>query len=177
MSTVAVQKCKTSNEIPQDLLDYSDTITDLVRQRAFELFQGRNGMFGTDLSDWLEAEKDIVHSPASELVDDKKEFRARLEMPGFVAKDIQVSASPDLLIVKADSIHTHKEDDFHVQFCELSENARLRRFALPSHIDVDNVTASLDNGILQINARKAASAQRLPPQLGKEGKGALSWQR
>jgi HSP20 family molecular chaperone IbpA len=40
----------------------------------------------------------VVWSPASELVDDEKEFRTRIALPGFDAKEIQVSALPDALV-------------------------------------------------------------------------------
>ena len=78
MSQIAIQKCKNLETTPQTLLEHLEAITDSIRKRAFNIFQNRNGDNGSDLDDWRQAERDVVWSPASELVDDKKEFRARI---------------------------------------------------------------------------------------------------
>lgn len=35
-------------------------VEDLIRKRAYEIFLSRKGDHGDDLSDWLQAEKDIT---------------------------------------------------------------------------------------------------------------------
>ena len=159
MAKVAIQKCKNTEETSKSLLEYSDTVTDLIRRRAFDIFKGRDGGKGTDLSDWLEAERGIVWAPASELAEDQKEFKARIAVPGFEAKDIQVSALPDALDVQADATHSHEQGD-GIHFCEFSQEKLFRRIGLPAAIDVDNVSASVDNGILRITAQKAEPVQK-----------------
>ena len=159
MSQVAIYKCKNPETTPQTLLEHVEAITDSIRKRAFNIFQNRNGENGSDLDDWLQAERDVVWSPASELVDDKKEFRARIALPGFDAKDIQVSAMPDALVIQADATHTHEGKSGNVCFCEFSEKKLFRRLDLPAPVDVDKVTASVDKGILQVTAPKATTKQ------------------
>jgi HSP20 family protein len=159
MSQVAINKCKNPETTPQTFQEKLKSITDSIRNQAFDLFQNRNGGNGSDVDDWLQAERDVVWSPASELVDDKKEFRARIALPGFDAKDIQVSAMPDALVIQADASHTHEERSGNVCFCEFSEKNLFRRLPLPASIDVDKVTASVDKGILEITAPKAAPKQ------------------
>jgi len=159
MSQVAIHKCKIPETTPQTLLEHAEAITDSIRKRAFNIFQNRNRGNGSDLDDWLQAERDVVWSPASELVDDKKEFRARIALPGFDAKDIQVSAMPDALVIQADATHTHEGKSGNVCFCEFSENKLFRRLDLPAPIDVDKVTASVDKGILQVTAPKVTAKQ------------------
>jgi len=159
MSQVAVYKCKNSETTFQTLLEQVKVITDSIRQRAFNLFQSRNGRNGSDVDDWLQAERDVVWSPASELIDDDKEFRARVALPGFAAKEIQVSAMPDALVIQAGATHTHEGKSGSVCFCEFSEQRLFRRIDLPASIDVDQVSASLDHGMLQVTAPKAALKQ------------------
>jgi len=159
MSQLAINKCKNPETTPQTFLDQLKSITDSIRNQAFTLFQNRNGGNGSDVDDWLHAEQDVVWSPASELVDDKKEFRARIALPGIDAKDIQVSAMPDALVIQADASHTHEGKNGNVCFCEFSEKNLFRRLPLPASIDVDKVTASVDKGILEITAPKAAPKQ------------------
>jgi HSP20 family protein len=157
MSQVAISKCKSPETTPPTLLEQVKTLTDSIRERAFDIFQNRNGASGSDLGDWLQAERDVVWSPASELVDDEKEFRARIALPGFDAKEIQVSALPDALVIQANATHTHDGKRGSVCFCEFSGKQLFRRLDLPATIDVDKVTASVDNGILQVNAPKATA--------------------
>ena len=159
MSQVAINKWKNPETTPRTFLEHLETITDSIRKRAFSIFQNRNGGNGSEVDDWLQAERDVVWSPASELVDDKKEFRARIALPGFDAKDIQVSAMPDALLIQADATHTHEGKSGNVRFCEFSEKNLFRRLPLPAPIDVDKVTASVDKGILEVTAPKAASKQ------------------
>jgi HSP20 family protein len=159
MSQVAINKCKSPETTPQTFQEKLKAITESIRNQAFNLFQNRNGGNGSDVDDWLQAERDVVWSPTSELVDDKKEFRARIALPGFDAKDIQVSAMPDALVIQADASHTHEGKSGNVSFCEFSERNLFRRLPLPASIDVDKVTASVDKGILEITAPKAAPKQ------------------
>jgi HSP20 family protein len=159
VSQVAINKCKNPETTPQTFLEQLKAISDSIRNQAFSIFQSRNGGNGSDVDDWLQAERDVVWSPASELVEDKKEFRARIALPGFDAKDIQVSAMPDALLIQADATHTHEGKSGNVRFCEFSEKNLFRRLPLPASIDVDKVTASVDKGILEVTAPKAAPKQ------------------
>lgn len=159
MSQVAIYKCKNTETTPQMLMEHVEAITDSIRKRAINIFQNRNGENDSDLDDWLQAERDVVWSPASELVDNKKEFRARIALPGFDAKDIQVSAMPDALVIQADATHTHEGKSGDVCFCEFSGKKLFRRLQLPASVDVDKVTASVDKGILEVTAPKATTKQ------------------
>jgi len=159
MSQVAINKCKSPETTSQTFVEQLKAISESIRTQAFGIFQRRNGGNGSDLDDWLQAEREVVWSPASELVDNKKEFRARIALPGFDAKDIQVSALPDALVIQADANHTHEGKSGDVCFCEFSAKQLFRRLPLPTSIDVDKVTASVDKGILEVTAPKAAPKQ------------------
>lgn len=159
MSSVKVEKCPHSGVLPETLLERIKTTADEIRQRAFGLFERRGRTDGLDLADWLQAEREVVWSPASELVDDEKEFRARIALPGFDAKDIEVSAMPDALVIQAETTHTHEGKSGSVCFCEFSGKKLFRQLDLPATVDVEKVTASLDKGILQIIAPKTKARQ------------------
>ena len=160
MANVAVQKCSESAGIfPETLLQKMNAITEDIRRRAFNLFERRGRTTGWDLDDWLQAEREVVWSPASELIENKNDFQTRLALPGFDPKDLEVTATPNALVVRAESAHTHEGKEGDVCFCEFSGQKMFRRLDLPSEIDVDKVTASLDKGILEIIAPKAAARQ------------------
>lgn len=157
MAQVAIQKCKSKETVSRDLLAQMESLADSIKQRAYSLFQQRNGGFGSELDDWLRAERDLTWSPAAELVEQDGRYEAKIALPGLDAKEVQVSALPDALIIKADSKHSHEGKNGGVRFCEFSENQLFRRLDLPMPIDVDKVSASLDKGMLQVIAPKAAA--------------------
>ncbi len=161
MANVAIERCRESEVLPETLRQEMNAIADEIRQRAFGMFERRGGTMGMDLDDWLQAEREVVWSPASELVENKYGLHARLALPGFDAKDLEVTATPDALIVQAQSTHTHEGTEGDVCFCEFSQKKLFRRLDLPSEIDVEKVTASLDKGILAIDAPKAVQSKRL----------------
>lgn len=162
MANVAVEKCPDSGTLPEALWQKMNAITDEIRQRAFSLFEGRGRTIGMDLGDWLQAEREVVWSPASELVEKKDDFCASLALPGFDAKDLVVTATPNSLIVQAESTHTHEGKEGDVCLCEFSGKKLFRRLDLPSEIDVNKVKALLDKGILEIDAPKAVSKEQSP---------------
>jgi len=157
MANVSVEKCRESGALPETLLQRINAMADEIRQRAFNLFERRGRTMGGDVNDWLQAERELLWSPASELVENKNDFHARLALPGFDAKDLQVTATPDALVVQAASTHTHEGKEGDVRFCEFSDKAMFRRIDMPAEIDVDKVTASLEKGILEITAPKATA--------------------
>ena len=161
MANIAVEKCLESGALPEKLWERINAITEEIRQRAFGLFERRGRAIGTELDDWLQAEREVVWSPASELVENKDDFCARLALPGFDARDLEVTATPNAVIVRAESTHTHEGKEGAVCLCEFSGKKLFRRLDLPSEIDVNKVTASLDKGILEIDAPKATQSKRL----------------
>ncbi|HXP88862.1 MAG TPA: Hsp20 family protein [Bryobacteraceae bacterium] len=156
---VSVEKCTAAD--PNGPWERLNTIVEEIRQSAFSRFEGRGQTNGGDLDDWLRAEREVVWCPASELVEAKDDFQARVALAGFDAKDVKVTATPQALIIEAEKTHTHDAKEGDVRFCEFSDKKLLRRIELPTDIDIDKVTASLDNGMLRVNAPKAAQSKQL----------------
>jgi len=159
MGNVAVDKYRDDGQLPETLWERINAITDEIRRRAFSLFERRGGNAGGDVNDWLEAEREVVWSPASELIENDREYRARVALPGFEAKDLELTAMPHALIIQAESSHKHDGKEGEVCFCEFSEKKLFRRLDLWSEIDVDRVAASLDKGVLEVTAQKAAQQE------------------
>lgn len=160
MSYISVQKCRDTENLPQRLAQDLSEIINQVREHAFGRFERRGGMPGLDLDDWLEAEREVVWSPPSELIEKKDAYRARIAVPGFEANEVQVAATPEALIVEAESAHTHNINEGDVRMCEFSGKKLYRRIDLPSKINVEQATASLNNGILEVSAPKVEAAKQ-----------------
>ena len=155
MSHVAIARVHEGQEAEPSFPDELKALTNQIRERAFSLFQKRSGGDGDALNDWLQAEKDLTCATESDLVEEDSAFRLRVSVPGFADKDLKVTALPDALVVSAEASHHHEKDEGDVYFREFGEKQLYRRFELPKTINVDKVTAHIENGMLQITAAKA----------------------
>ena len=154
MSKVAIQTFR--NEPVPSFFEEADRLFDEIRRRAFSLFEHRGFSPGRDLDDWLAAEREILWSPPVEMIENEKEFRVQIAVPGCEAKDIQVTALPESILVQTQPERTPEKKDGTVHISEISARKLYRRLDLPSPIDLEKITAKLDKGLLRLVAPKAA---------------------
>jgi HSP20 family protein len=127
-----------------------------VQRRAFDLFEKRGGELGHELEDWFKAEHELLGWPAAELTEKDGAYELEITLPGFEVKDIEVTATPNEVIVHAATEKEKKTQKDNVLWTEFGSNDVYRSFDVPNAINVDQVTAKLDNGILRVNAPKTA---------------------
>jgi HSP20 family molecular chaperone IbpA len=143
------------------LFESLNELEEAIRQKAFGLFAERGTTHGNDKEDWLRAERELVWVPKSETMEHEKEFRLRLMVPGLDAKDLQITAMPDAIIVQTEAATKETKDASTVPFRELRDKKLFRRFDFEEPIDPAQTEASLAKGILEIVARKAAPAKQV----------------
>jgi HSP20 family molecular chaperone IbpA len=158
MINIAIEKVRDADALPPSFFEQVVVTADKIRQRAFELFQERCEAGDRSLDDWLQAEREVILSPESELIEKEGKFRVRVAVPGFDAKDIHVTATPGALIVEAKEKHKHEKSEGDVYLCEFGQRQLFRRLDLPAPINLDKVTASLEHGILELTAEKVVDA-------------------
>jgi len=115
-------------------------VAEQIRVLAYHLFQSRGGKDGRDLDDWLEAERELILAPGSEVVQRDGKLEIRMPAEGYEPREIHVAALPGSLVVKAASERN------------AGQKILLRTIDLPEPIDADRTTARLDDGILYITA-------------------------
>ena len=152
MATVPVQK---KESISDQLNDLQDRIT----KRAFEIFDGNGHAFGRDLDDWLQAERELVWKPSIELAEKDNEFRLQIATPGVDLKDLDIEATPEYILVKAEHQHEHNAEEGQVHICEFTSGNLFRSVRLPKKIEPDKVKAEFRNGILTLIAEIAKEEQ------------------
>ena len=159
MPEVIVQKVK--DPASQTLPIFADIAKrfDAVRQRAHELFENRGGEVGRALEDWFTAEREVFGWTAAELSENDNAYEVTFTLAGFDAKDVQVTATPHEIIVRAATKEERKVEKEKVLWSEFGSKDVCRRFELPDPIDTDKVTAALDKGILRIKALKGVAAK------------------
>jgi HSP20 family molecular chaperone IbpA len=165
MSNISVEKVTSNEKAASPLFAAINDRFDEIRRRAHEVFQLRGGALGGDLDDWLQAEREVLGWAKAELVEQAGRYEIRVELPGFDAKNIHVTASDDEILVRAareqktEENAAKKEGEAHVVWSEFRSDELYRRFCLPKAIQIDNVTAKLEKGILHIAAPCAAQAK------------------
>jgi HSP20 family protein len=83
----------------------------------------------------------------------------KVALAGFEPAEIAVTATPSEVIVKASHHRKSSEGtDTKVRWSELSSNDVYRRVPLPGAVDVEKVTATFKNGLLEIVAPLAKAA-------------------
>ena len=136
------------------VFDELQSMQDRIMKRAYEIFD-LNGNFGSDLDNWLQAERELIRKPAIELSEKDNYFNVEVEMPGVNPKDIVIEVTPDELLVKAEMRDEKKEQRDKVYTRELKTGSLFRAVVFPKKIDPDKVKAEFKNGLLKISASVA----------------------
>jgi HSP20 family protein len=149
----------TKSAEPLDLFERMDQLYDSIEKRAFEIFDRNGRWFGRELSDWLQAESEILHPVHLEISDTDGALNVRAEVPGFEAKELDIRVEPRRLTISGK--HETKEEGKKGKtiYSERCAKEILRSVQLPADIDTSKVNASLKDGILSVELPKVASAK------------------
>ena len=155
MSNVLIRKIKDPSIGGHSLFEELENLFAQIRERAYSLFQQRGAGEGGDLEDWLPAERELLWTPPADLIDKGEQLQVRLAAPGFEADEIEVTALPGTIMVRAQSKQEREQQEGQVLVSEFSSRKLYRRFDLPAPIDPEKMTAKLEKGVLRIEAPKS----------------------
>jgi HSP20 family protein len=93
-------------------------------------------------------------APAVDVKETDTQVVVKAEVPGIEAKDINISVTGDVLTIKGEkkSEREEKEENYHV--VERSYGSFSRSLGLPAAVDLDNIEASYDKGVLTVTCPK-----------------------
>jgi HSP20 family protein len=97
--------------------------------------------------------------PPVDIYEDENKLTLKLEVPGIEEKDLDVRLENNTLTVRGERKleQEEKEENFHR--IERRYGAFSRSFTLPNTVDVENVRANYENGILRLELLKRAEAK------------------
>ena len=84
----------------------------------------------------------------------------KAELPGLDTKDVNVSISGDILIIKGEKKKEEEEKDEHHHYIERYSGSFQRSFRLPVNIQTDKVKADFDKGVLKVTLPKAEETKK-----------------
>lgn len=142
----------------QVLIEREKRIRDLIAYRAYEIFERRGRGHGSDASDWLLAESEMLFPCRHELKELPDRLIVKAEMPGgFTSDELKVSVEPHRLMVsgerKIDAIY----GDEHGGHLQAMPERIFRVHDLRVEIDSSRATATLRGETLEIIMPKAAA--------------------
>ena len=101
-------------------------------------------------------------TPAIDMSEDEKAYKISAELPGIDAKDIDVSLSGDMLVLRGEKRQEREEKDKNknYHFSERTYGSFQRAFDLPTTVDRNKIAADFSKGVLTITLPKTAEAQK-----------------
>jgi len=98
--------------------------------------------------------------PSVDISETKDAFTFKVELPGMTDKDVQVSLSGDLLVIKGEKKTENEEKDEHYHCIERCSGSFQRSFRVPGAVKADKVEAAFDKGVLTITLPKTDEAKK-----------------
>jgi HSP20 family protein len=159
--STAVEQAKAGLPIKQVTMDrFVDRIDDVyaaIARRAYEIFDHDGRGLGRDLEHWLRAESELFHPLHVVMRESENALTVRVEVPGFTAKDLEVSIEPCRLAISGKRETKQERAKSTAVYCEQCSDQIFRVLDLPADVDPSKTKATLKDGILDLEIPKAAS--------------------
>jgi HSP20 family protein len=131
--------------------------------RLFDRFAGipsLRRMFDVEPNAWRYESSFGLAAPAVDITEDDKAYKIAAELPGMNEKDIEVTLSGDVLVLKGEKRQEREEKEKNRYLSERSYGAFQRSFALPEGIDREKIAADFSQGVLTLTLPKTPAAQQ-----------------
>lgn len=129
-----------------------DTLDQLIRQRAAHIYRMRKPWEGDHLSDWLQAEREVLGQLNMELREHEQAFEIHAVIEGFEADDIDVAIHADHVAVRG-VLEERTLDEVSEQPW-LVHTEFYKVMALPEPVEVESCEATLTGDKLLITLPK-----------------------
>jgi HSP20 family protein len=106
-----------------------------------------------------EALTSTSYAPPVDIYEDEHNITLKLEVPGIDEKDIDVRIQNTTLTVHGERKIEKEEKEENFRRVERQYGEFTRSFTLPSSVDLGQVSAHYDKGVLKINLAKKAEAK------------------
>ena len=143
----------------QNIFEKFDRIYDSIARRAFELFETNGRIFGHDLENWFKAESELLYPVKINMTEADTTLTVQAEVPGFTEKDLQIRLEPRRLTISGKKETSEEQKKGKTVYQEQRSNEILRVLDLPVEVETENITATLKNGVLEVQMPKIPKAK------------------
>ncbi len=141
--------------------ELSQEFRDLISRRAYELFELRGSVDGYDREDWLQASSEILLDVPVDVTEEETGFTIRVAVAGFSEKELEVRVAPRSVCITGKRQETSEQNDDKAVNVERRSSQIFRAFELPSEIDPGQVSATVSDGILEIELLKLGLVKKV----------------
>ncbi len=92
--------------------------------------------------------------PPIEMSENEREYKLKLQLPGFDKKDINVEVGTDYISVKAQNSFEKEQKNKNLHRSEFRYGNFMRTMSFPKLLDPDKAKVEYKDGVLSINALK-----------------------
>jgi len=143
----------------ENVFDRMQQVFDSIEKRAFEIFDNNGRWFGNELSDWLQAESEMLHPVHLEIAETEEALTVRAEVPGFTAKELDIRVEGNRLTIAGKHESKEERTEGKTIYSERCAKEIFRSVFLPSDVDGTKVNATLKDGVLDLDLPKAPHAK------------------
>jgi HSP20 family protein len=110
-----------------------------------------SNIFDNDLGDFFGKR---FSDPAANIIENTDSFHLEIAAPGMVKDDFKINLENNILTISVEVEDQKREEGKNYSRKEFYYGSFSRSFTLPKTINVDNIKADYDNGILRITLPK-----------------------
>lgn len=94
--------------------------------------------------------------PPIDLEEDENFYMVSIDLPGMKKNEIKIDCAENILTVSGERARDVKGES---KYTERPYGTFLRTFTLPSHVEVNNIKALFEDGVLKVTLPKSAEAK------------------
>ena len=98
-------------------------------------------------------------APSLDVSESKDEIIVKAELPGMDVKDIDISLSGGILIIKGEKKQEKEQKDENYHVIERSYGAFSRSIRLPQEVESEKIAAKYKDGVLRVTLPKSEKAK------------------
>ncbi|MEA2157226.1 MAG: hypothetical protein QOE11_3366 [Solirubrobacteraceae bacterium] len=137
-----------------------DSLQGEVNRLFSSFFDTQTGANGAAARRWM---------PAMDLVETAEHFVLKADLPGISEQDVNIEIEHGLLTISGERRDEQEEQHEGYYRIERATGAFSRSLTLPEGIEPEAVTASFDNGVLEVRIPKPAKPTPRKVQIGLGG--------
>lgn len=103
---------------------------------------------------WNDFDLEMKHKPSTNIIENEKEFRLEVVLPGWTKEEVKVEIDKDLLRISGERSEENNESKDEFLRKEFKKETFERSFTLPKDIDHEKIVAEHKDGILHISIPK-----------------------
>ena len=106
-----------------------------------------------------ERESTMVLTPAMDVIERDNEYEIRASLPGVKPEDVDITAAGNTLTIRAHRKEEHEERSENYLLRERRAGMFSRTITLPEQVNLDQVQATLEHGVLTVMVPKSEQAR------------------